>query len=155
MPKLQNVGEYSYAYGLAEKKQPSVATKAKTKHSLGRLSSGIASSVFRNKPSLEGMKQKDDHFDNVALLSDNDVDDDADDDASIFPKQMKKSKNKKKFKSTRRSSNPVSNAKHLLRSEVEQLDGFNQSEINVNRLGLADPKLSVLQNLKKTPHGIW
>ena len=152
MPELQKVGEYSYLYGLAEKREQPLA---RNKNSIGdRLTKGISSSVLRNMGNMERKKIGKD-FDQVALISDNDDDDD-DDLMGDYSRPVKKTKIKKKTKNklTKRISDPTSNSSNLSRNEAELLDGFQPPGANSTQLDLMDPKESVLQNLKKK-HGIF
>ena len=142
LPELQKVGEYSYSYGLAEKREQPLV---KNRHSIG----SSLGSVLRNMGNIDRKRNDKQDFDQVALISDNDEDDD---DIVKESKPVKKTKAKKKAKN-KRISYPTSDSNNLSQNEVEQLDGFKPSGVNGAPLDLIDPKKSVLQNLKKK-HGI-
>ena len=148
LPELQKVGEYSYKYGNAEKREHS---SEKNKNSIGDIISK-SSSVLRSMGSKEKKKnRKGNDFDNLPLISDNDNDED---DSIIENSQpTKKIKNKKKLRTklAKKLSDPTSGSTNLSRYEAEKLDGFKPS--NDAHLDILDPKIGVLQNLKKK-HGM-
>ena len=96
-------------------------------------------------------KNRGDDFDQVALISDDDVDDE-EDSARENSKPVKKikGKNKKKYKPKlgRNLSDPTSNSKAFSRHEAEQMDGLKLTDEKM------DPKEGVLENLKKK-HGMF
>ena len=149
LPELQNVGEYSYSYANAEKKE-----QLSNKNSIGDMISK-SSSVIRSIGNKEKKKHRGNDFDQVALISDNDDEDD-DDSLTESSKPNKKTKGKKKHKMklVKKLSDPTSNSKTLSRHEAEQLDGFKPQEQIGSHLDILDPKEGVLHNLKKK-HGMY
>ena len=143
LPELQKVGEYSYTYGNAEKKE-----QINNKNSIGDMISK-SSSVLRSIGNKA--KNRGDDFDQVALISDDDVDDEEDSSReNTKPVKKIKGKNKKKYKPKlgRNLSDPTSNSIAFSRHEAEQMDGLKLQDEKM------DPKEGVLQNLKKK-HGMF
>ena len=96
-------------------------------------------------------KNRGDDFDQVALISDDDVDDEEDSSReNTKPVKKIKGKNKKKYKPKlgRNLSDPTSNSIAFSRHEAEQMDGLKLQDEKM------DPKEGVLQNLKKK-HGMF
>ena len=96
-------------------------------------------------------KNRGDEFDQVALISDDDIDDEEDSSReNLKPVKKIKGKNKKKYKPKlgRNLSDPTSDSKTISRHEAEQMDGLNLQDEKI------DPKEGVLKNLKKK-HGMF